>query len=25
VITVRVMDGTRTYPRSQLVKIEIID
>ena len=24
-ITVRVMDGTRTYPRSQLVKIEIID
>jgi len=25
VITVRVIDGTRTYPRSQLVKVEIID
>ena len=25
VITVRVMNGTRTYPRAQLVKIEIID
>lgn len=24
-ITVRVMDGTRTFPRSRLVKIEIID
>ena len=25
VITVRVIDGTRTYPRSQLAKIEILD
>jgi hypothetical protein len=25
VITVRVIDGTRTYPRSQLAKVEIID
>lgn len=25
VITVRVIDGTRTYPRSQLVKVEILD
>jgi hypothetical protein len=25
VITVRFIDGTRTYPRAQLVKVEIID
>jgi hypothetical protein len=25
VITVRVIDGTRTFPRSQLVKVEILD